>query len=844
MILLVILLSSHLVSYVDNYKIRLVPFPTSAFRGTYNWALGNGYLKWTGLKWELPVISNLNSNILGFAEDKCLVVIDNFLEINLPHMEIPTILRSPSLLAVEKEIVFVRGRGVETEYDHHVLWGLSNTISYLGNTTFGEGDFIECRQSKHLTGIQAIGSLDYFQDMCIRLNLTSFSPRIKPWNCQLHVQVFPPLGHVNFIQGYKHPKVFKLSEATSTMHSLAFGQYPGNIVITLDSTNSFFDDLISLRTWVDETVYYPGIILHDVFFIFTINQTYEKIVSMNIFKPCSDCLQSSESIFPFSNADSFNSTYNVPELRRIAQIEEEERLTWVVEVDREQVYNPLEQLETFLRTPPHENFRNWLISGEQSREAQVAHLFSNVWRSIMQNYTSAPTYGPFDIRLKVVSFAKGFSFYPYVLTDESRNLRFISCDNRRGRSALRFAELYSIFDHFVWLLILITAVMIIVPLNLVHIRAFSFEKFIAHLLSVLKGLLEQGNPFLTSIENVLNLRLMLALFLLMGTILSNGYKNSNVYNMIIPRAPVYLEKFQELVPQNISVYTRLSFKRLRSKHSTTECEYDIKIPDALATKDDCLHSEVTSIILSVKNLVFRQTVYVQYVISKDVADFQRKVIESLDVVLLGVYNHSRLHPSTEAALERNEPIDIIKKREEQEIYESLKSCQNVAFILPEKLCRDYERFFKRNMNIKKNVISVGTEIYSSFGWFFALEGRVPPHVILRYKAAGTSGIWAWLMKLSSNATILGRGENDISIPPKPASIQGNVVVIFAVWICGQFVAMVGFVVEFREEIYRRIWKLCKWVLSAFHNLIEFFWFFFRKFALLGQKDLPFKKIPL
>lgn len=49
------------------------------------------------------------------------------------------------------------------------------------------------------------------------------------------------------------------------------------------------------------------------------------------------------------------------------------------------------------------------------------------------------------------------------------------------------------------------------------------------------------------------------LILLVGTILSNAYKNDNVYNMVVPRKPVLYSEFSELVRDNFKIYTK-SFK--------------------------------------------------------------------------------------------------------------------------------------------------------------------------------------------------------------------------------------------------------------------------------------------
>lgn len=73
-------------------------------------------------------------------------------------------------------------------------------------------------------------------------------------------------------------------------------------------------------------------------------------------------------------------------------------------------------------------------------------------------------------------------------------------------------------------------------------------------ISVLRGILEQGDKILERRE----LRKVTALFILMGVVLSNGYKNSNVYNMVSPRKPLPYEHIRELFRDNFTLYSILN----------------------------------------------------------------------------------------------------------------------------------------------------------------------------------------------------------------------------------------------------------------------------------------------
>lgn len=72
----------------------------------------------------------------------------------------------------------------------------------------------------------------------------------------------------------------------------------------------------------------------------------------------------------------------------------------------------------------------------------------------------------------------------------------------------------------------------------------------------MKVVLEQGDPFPNKLfkENGAT-RIVLGLYLLVGIVLSNGYKNENVYNMVSPLKPTKFKKFQEAFASKLKVYT-------------------------------------------------------------------------------------------------------------------------------------------------------------------------------------------------------------------------------------------------------------------------------------------------
>lgn len=131
----------------------------------------------------------------------------------------------------------------------------------------------------------------------------------------------------------------------------------------------------------------------------------------------------------------------------------------------------------------------------------------------------------------------------------------------RGFSPFQFQELILVFDKWIWFLVINSMVAIAFTLRpLISLNQSS------NWMAPVKLLLEQGDPFSGNVGTTYKFKVVIGIFMLMGIILSNAYKNSNVYNIISPKKPIPTEFFQELIQDNFSVYTRVDsthFMRMR-----------------------------------------------------------------------------------------------------------------------------------------------------------------------------------------------------------------------------------------------------------------------------------------
>lgn len=138
-------------------------------------------------------------------------------------------------------------------------------------------------------------------------------------------------------------------------------------------------------------------------------------------------------------------------------------------------------------------------------------------------------------------------------------------------------------------------------------------------------------------------------------------------------------------------------------------------------------------------------------------------------------------------------ISWIRRDENKEILSHLQRCKKVAFTLPEYLCHEYARKLQYTSEVP--YIHVGKETYTVVGWMITLKGLWTKQFVNRYRTAYESGHGhKWTGLFTMNKIVRG------SVYPVAAKLDGNIVIIFIVWILGLVVAILDFVVEVRKFI--------------------------------------------
>lgn len=614
-----------------------------------------------------------------------------------------------------------------------------------------------------------------FRDTCVLLNVTDYSMNTKPWTNHIDLGLYPPTSEYNYgILNY--PKIFYLFPHSPKMvWNIVPSMTPSvNIYVTdkmLEEIN-----FTELRGWMKTVATGSFTLLQGltniIFILITVTLTVSAhkpttytMYDVNICHACENDHNAGISkplVFSkFSNSAFTSVRGNSNQQKR-----------WVVansgshDFSDNAITNIIQNCEQ-LKTSSHTS-----IFFERDRQQQVEFGYAMVWISIMGNYSydqgsermcvngQITPVMKFDIHdyfmmlfsTRYFQIISGGNLYPVDLPSLVDRLRFISC-GKRGFRHLPFEEFVSIFDYRVWILTMVS--LVAAALSISGVVSGHIYTFPGNLLACAKVLLEQGNPFPNFVAKIPILRLIIAADLLVGVVISNCYKSTNVYNMITEREPLRYEKFMELVKDNFTIYTRAAQLGLYIRNNTAiPDEFNFTLPHFVATVS---YSEGTE--LSAHVGIVSEMAMLNYSIGN------AKPHISSDRTWSELRTYSRLHPELitsftkifpnvisaylEKALNRSRTIQnqiglklksLLVEAEAKLIYHSLKKCKRTAAIVPEFNCK----VLKRKLRSGQRHVFIGSEIYySNVAVAFQLWGWVPWYILTRNKAIQSSGIWEW-----------------------------------------------------------------------------------------------------
>lgn len=805
---------------------------------------------------EAEIIANLDDYIDPLGKLGCFILVNNFQGINIPELNHPIVLRYPQLVALPT-------RDSNGIFDVELFWVSNNLYPQNGSGSTGKIFKRHCKISKFLATFWESGyAFSNLHDYCLRIIQHRFAFSSLPWNCEAQFGLFPIMKiyqpSCRVFQYY--PRTWKYEGPTlSSEHMLSLSVPTVNVIIThklglrglapfqglmvATFIRYYFDGLGG--NYVSQAVFLYGIVSSKT----RDEGTTESGFSLGFLK-----------LVRISFENALRQDHNPTPL--------------LIKFAPEQ-FNP-DNLSLSLQhtsSPSAENMLVWNVKGlpcnspvalkplSGAPEQLVYERQSRAWFSIFGNYTFKNQNGTSCVNGGVQKHPPPYEspiiwhvylgwhidyqmLHPYrpmahKYLNIFRSLRFISCASLR-QEPLLFKELINIYQLWVW------AWLVIAMIVLASIISYAGRNgsFIRNILAVYKVVVGQGDPFMYKIFSRVPLRFAIVAFLFMGIILHEGYKNSNMYNIISPRRIISKENFSELVSDKFTVYTRTSeldfellsmenpeIARLKySKHSITaggiaraHSEVHTMVAERSLQESSSLHPMLPSVMMdlvlghkhwynfvSFKNF-FRKEARKGNVTLDPEKIFQKMADNSASLddfttnqmlrlqEIAKIWNQGSDERKASGNVRSAELSNIVQNWEQETLFSFLQDCSSAALILPESLAVEYA---KRLRITENQHLSIGMESYPPKTTGIFLSGLIPPVIFRRVRWMGTSGIWDWHLTVVRKWRIVSAMRTFGK--PVQATMSGNVSVIFLILPVGFVLASVQFFAEMLLYHARRI----------------------------------------
>lgn len=528
---------------------------------------------------HFPVIQNLTVWINYLvATRNCLTVIDNWqgVDLDLHSLHSPVIIRSP-----QPAIIWKR-----TTQELVSVWIPQDTklIIKIANNTESPL-IIKCPMSKFFMSFKL--TLDHshiLKDICVKLNATRFTASSKPWNEKIHIGMHIPLYLTESVLSngmLTYPELLGFSSDLSWSDRNFGSSITSNIptvycfVSHLKISETGYAQIAGLIegfAFKPKTDNQESGVLHDVYLWASVSLTGNVKECHIVRNPgISDSHNKLLKHFHiskeinimtnFSNASFYEFAY-VPQTQQIGLY------VWHFEDDK--TFGAIQQHWTICRN----HITHWprKLTGIPfaTKTDRIAHAHVHLWQSVLRNYTvysnklSSCVSDKRSTAVTNIAYANDLSlelrihsdqvplYYPVVIEDTINRLRFVACGHR-GISSFLFDQLVAVFDTYIWICMAAT----ILALTEVK-RRYLFPRKLTYFW---KALIDELGFFLDQINQIGNSKtstgsylILQGITLLMGIILTNAYKNTNVLNMITTRDSMLYTKFNELIHDNFQVY--------------------------------------------------------------------------------------------------------------------------------------------------------------------------------------------------------------------------------------------------------------------------------------------------
>lgn len=391
--------------------------------------------------------------------------------------------------------------------------------------------------------------------------------------------------------------------------------------------------------------------------------------------------------------------------------------------------------------------------------------------------------------------------YPAIVRSTRSDMRFLTC-SYKGVEKLSFVELLDVFDKRVWLELGISMVALTFVLHKIPSLSQAPTATETTLILV-KLLLEQSNPFPEFCINNHRGKSIAGTLLLVGIVLSNAYKCTNVYNMIIPRKPVPYKYLLKLANNRFAIFTRsveaiyMKFNRKTSEKYTSFQMLDSRKHFHQFVLPLEINGKITLGAMSYKSEV-------GHLLEK--AKDAKMLRPNDDLHLLHNVSSMISFPQTflkdvkqpKQNVARDALAELyIKAFHEVEInflFQLLEKQKKFAVILPSYLA--LERLKTLHDHAARPKVYMGLGYYYEDNIAFEMKGLVPQYVIRRAKSAARTGLWRRWQSLFMDTKFEKNGV--LREPLKRPGMDGNIMVVFSVLLGGFAISALCY---FAEHLY-------------------------------------------
>ncbi|CAL8121394.1 unnamed protein product [Orchesella dallaii] len=766
---------------------------------------------------DFPSILNLNEILAPFVSPNCIVNLNNFRDIDVfsgDPPNYPLILWTPVLGIVEKPW-------------RSVSW-MPKGFYKNGNVSWLK-DHLQCNTSNLL---RLYEWKYYGSGVCLGMDSVQYSSRSKPWNCNVEIYLYHP--NVNNTMNYGYPENLQpnVHDKYVFRNSFAYYRIPSVKLFVGHASLQFLDSNM-LSTWMDHVIVrnsdqQPTNVLC-LFATVTSKSNYHGVIRsvetmtnrIKYFTKDNATVIASNSYRNYVTFRLVNiSNISFEDLSELSYPDPRDILRWHVKT-LYKTYKPTEsvnyQLASCNKTLVH--MKHFLsLPSHLSQMEKLAKTYAHVWLSIMGNVTFTTTLTP---KPNIVCYPlsgeqkmEKASYHSIEISDEifinttllgraahiplhMSVLKFVSC-GRPQLQSIGFEELINVFDSYVWLFSIISMLLLLFAMVRLsqkrHQVLFNIKQYS---LALLKVIVEQGDPFPKEPLVATPTRLMVAAFMLVGIVLSNAYKNSNVYNMIAPRSPVPYTHLKALVENNFTIYVRSSsvdyfwwYGRFPTWTEVNIALHHISVGEVGSVD---VHSEI-AILIELMGAI--SNIY-QY---SNISKLKLKEIESVTAMHPNLYlivkkQIKEIQAMKQVPSEITSEVELelggnFWRDEDKLLSEFIDKCDKAALILPQSLCLNHAKRLRR---LKLENVYIGEEKLARPMLVFSLANQMPPFVVKRLNGATEAGLWdRWQTLIQGSYSLAADQSRELLRKP---SLDGNVLVIFVVLMTGLSFSVFCFILE-------------------------------------------------